>query len=123
MTPLLANPWLLLAAVLALGASHTFAYVKGGTARENSMLAEQKRQDELVQKIQQSTAQQIAAIEVKHVTVRQQLETEIREKPVYRDCVADDRVLQLVNEAIAGTESAGSGVVSGTGADDRPDLR
>jgi hypothetical protein len=123
MIPLLANPWLLLAAVLALGASHTFAYVKGGISRENSILAEQKRQDELVAKVQQSTAQAIAAIEVKHVTVRQQLETEIREKPVYRDCTADDRVLELVNQAITGTESASGGVVSGTGADDRPNVR
>jgi hypothetical protein len=119
----LANPWLILATVVALGASHTIAYVKGGAARENSILAEQQRQDELVQKIQQSTAQQIAAIEVKHVTVRQQLETEIREKPVYRDCIADDRVLELVNQAITGTESAGRSVMSGTGADDRADVR
>ena len=105
------NPWLILAAVIALGASHTFAFVKGGTARENSILAEQRRQDELIQKIQQTTAQQIAAIEVKHVTVRQQLETEIREKPVYRDCVASDRVLDLVNQAITGAESVSAGVV------------
>lgn len=123
MTPLLANPWLILAAVLALGASHTWAYVKGGTARENLILAEQKRQDELVAKVQQSTAQAIAAIEVKHVTVRQQLETEIREKPVYRDCIADDRVFELVNQAITGAEPVGSGVVSGTGADDRSNVR
>lgn len=123
MIQLLANPWLILAAVLALGASHTFAFVKGGAARENSILAEQKRQDELVAKVQQTTAQAIAAIEVKHVTVRQQLETEIREKPVYRDCVADDRVLELVNQAITGAEPAGGGVVPGTSADDRANVR
>lgn len=117
------NPWLILAAVLALGASHTFAYVKGGTARENSILAEQKRQDELVEKVQQSTAQAIAAIEVKHVTVRQQLETEIREKPVYRDCVASDRVLELVNQAITGAESLSGGELPGTVPDDRSDVR
>lgn len=120
---MLANPYLILAAVLALGASHTWAYVKGGTARENSILAEQKRQDELVAKVQQTTAQQIAAIEVKHITVRQQLETEIREKPVYRDCVASDRVLDLVNQAITGAESASGSVVPGVGPDDGKDVR
>ena len=119
----LASPWLILAAVVALGASHTYAYVKGGTARENSILAEQQRQDELVQKIQQSTAQQIAAIEVKHVTVRQQLETQIREKPVYRDCIADQRVLDTVNEAITGHPASGNSELPAASPDDGISLR
>lgn len=117
------NPWLILAAVIALGASHTYAYVKGGAARENSMLAEQMRQDELVEKFEQSTAQQIAAIEVKHVTVRQQLETQIREKPVYRDCIADQRVLDTVNEAITGHLATGESQLPAAGTDDRTDIR
>ncbi len=120
---MLANPWVLLALVLALGASHTVAYIKGGTAKEDSMLAEQKRQDQLVERIQQTTAQQIAAIEVKHVTVRQQLETQIREKPVYRDSFADQRVLDTVNEAITGHPPAGSSELPATGGNDRADLR
>ncbi len=120
---MLANPWVLLALVVALGASHTFAYVKGGAAREDAMLAEQKRQDQLVEKIQRSTAEQIAAIEIKHVTVRQKLETEIREKPVYRDCLASERVLDLVNQAITGAEPAGDSVVPGSGSNDGTDLR
>lgn len=123
MIQLLANPWLILAAVVALGASHTYAYVKGGTARENSIRAEQQRQDELVAKIQQSTAQQIAAIEVKHVTVRQQLETQIREKPVYRDCIADQRVLDTVNEAITGHPAPGNSELPAAGRDDGADVR
>lgn len=119
----LASPWLILAAVVALGASHTYAYVKGGTARENSIRAEQQRQDELVQKIQQSTAQQIAAIEVKHVTVRQKLETEIREKPVYVNCRADQRVLDTVNEAITGHPAPGNSELPAASSDDRADVR
>lgn len=113
------NPWLILAFVLALGASHTWAYVKGGSSKENAILAEQKRQDELVAKVQQSTADAIAQIKVKHVTVRQELEKQILERPVYRDCVADDRVLELVNEAITGNSAPGSGQLPTTGTDDR----
>ena len=113
------NPWLILAAVLALGASHTFVYIKGGSAKENAILAEQKRQDELIAKVQQSTADAIAQIKVKHVTVRQELEKQILERPVYRDCSADDRVLELVNESITGNPAIGSGELPATGSDDR----
>lgn len=111
------NPWLIMAAVLALGASHTFAYVKGGTARENSILAEQKRQDELVQKIEQSTAKQIAQIEVVNKTIYQRATREVIEKPVYRDCRHDADTLGMLNHALSNTapaEPAGDGGVSGT---------
>lgn len=116
MIPLLANPWVLLAAVLALGASHTYAYVKGGTSRENSILAEQKRQDELVQKIQQSTAQQLAQIEIVNKTIYQRATREVIEKPVYRDCHHDADTLGMLNSALTNTasaESTGDSVVSG----------
>lgn len=122
MTPLLANPWVLLAAVLALGASHTFAYVKGGTARENSILAEQKRQDELVQRIERTNAQQIAQIEVVNKTIYQRATREVIEKPVYRDCHHDADTLGMLNNALtntAPTQPAGDSVVSGVDATSR----
>jgi hypothetical protein len=122
MIPLLANPWLLLAAVLALGASHTFAYVKGGISRENSILAEQKRQDELVQKVQQSTAQQIAKIEVVNKTIYQRATREVIEKPVYRDCHHDADTLGMLNHALTNTapaEPAGDSSMSGADATSR----
>jgi hypothetical protein len=113
------NPWLILAAVLALGASHTLAYVKGGTSRENSILAEQKRQDELVQKIQQSTAQQLAQIEIVNKTIYQRATREVIEKPVYRDCHHDADTLGMLNHALTNTappEPARDSVVPGVDA-------
>lgn len=100
------NPWLILAAVLALGASHTFAYVKGGAAREDSILAEQKRQDELVQKIERTNAQQIAQIEVVNKTIYQRATREVIEKPVYRDCRHDGDTLGMLNHALTNTAPA-----------------
>ena len=113
------NPWLLLGAVVALGASHTYAYVKGGTARENSMLAEQKRQDELIAKVQQSTAAEIARIQVVNKTIYQRATREVIEKPVYRECVHDPDTLGMLNHALTNTAPAqpvGDSSMSGTDA-------
>lgn len=115
------SPWLLLSALLALGASHTFAYVKGGSAKENSILAEQKRQDDLLAKFQQSTADAISQIKVKNVTVRQETEREIVHLPA--DCVAPDRLLELTNEAITGNPAVSASELPAARGDDREDIR
>ena len=69
----------------------------------------------------EAAATAISGIEVKNVRITQKLETEIREKPVYRDCVADDGVFALTNEAITGQESGDPGVPA-PGADVGTDL-
>lgn len=70
----------------------------------------------------EAAAQAIAGIEVKNVRITQKMETEIREKPVYRDCVADDSVFALTNEAITGQEPRDPSVPA-TGGDVGPDVR
>src|ERR1044072_1141055 len=52
--------------------------------------------------VERTTAKAISEIEVKHVTIRQNLEKELTRDVVYRDCVASPRVLELTNEAITG---------------------
>ena len=47
-----------------------------------------------------ATAQALSKIEVKNVTIRQKLETEIRTREVYRDCVADPAARRLLNDTI-----------------------
>lgn len=54
-----------------------------------------------------SAAEAIAKIEVRHVTIRQEIQREILEKPVYRDCRHDDLGLSLVNEALHGPAGGG----------------
>jgi len=49
-----------------------------------------------------TTAQAISSIQVKHVTIRQNLEKELTRDVVYRDCVASDRVFDLTNQALTG---------------------
>jgi hypothetical protein len=91
-----------LAVTVALLAGGKVAYNLGWEARDSQAL----REEALVQKValasQASAADAISKMRVKHVTIRQELEKEIRENVVYRECVASERVLQLTNEAILG---------------------
>jgi predicted RNase H-like nuclease len=122
------NPWLLLILGALIVAGLGGSYVKGRSDGKAIEQAEQLTQaairDETLKTAQEGAAAEIAKIEVKHVTTRQQLETRIVEKPVYRDCVADDSVFALTNEAITGQPAAASDrVVPGTGSNDRKDVR
>lgn len=101
---------LVLAAILG-------AFFYGRSVGVDSVLADQAREDQIVAQVtqaaQKAAAGEIAKIEVKNVTIRQKLETEIREKPVYRECAADERVLGLINQAITGAESTDPGELPG----------
>jgi hypothetical protein len=127
MIPLLANPWVLITAGLALAGAVGGAYMKGRSDGKAVEVAQRVTLEQVAQTAReaslQAAAEQIAKIEVKNVTIRQRLETEIREKPVYRDCFADQRVLDTVNEAITGNSATGSGELPEAGSDDRSDVR
>lgn len=83
---------------------------------------EQKRQAEIVRDVRDAAlsgaAEAINKIEVKHVTVRQALEREIVERPVYRDCRHTPDGLRILNQALEPPEGRppGEGVVSAPGA-------
>lgn len=117
--------WLIsgLIAVAAIAGS----YVKGRSDGQAVIIAKQARDDQIrfetLQLAQQAAAEEIAKIEVKNVTIRQKLETEIREKPVYRNCLADQRVLDTVNEAITGNIATGASELPAAGPDDGADVR
>jgi hypothetical protein len=116
------NPWVILGATLAIATALGGAYVKGRGDGKAVIIAQQSRDDhvrmETLQLAQLAAAEEIAKIEVKHVTVRQKLETQILERPVYRDCIADDSVFELTNEAITGQAPAARGELPGSSADD-----
>lgn len=111
-----------LVAVIASGLGSGYA---GWTLSRDYYAAKAIETKELIERAAQASreaaATAISAIEVKNVRITQKLETEIREKPVYRDCVADDSVFNLTNEAITGQESGDPGVPA-SGANDRQDL-
>ncbi len=111
-----------LIAVIASGLGSGYA---GWTFSRDYYAAKAIENKELVEQAakasREAAAEVISGIEVKNVRITQKLETEIREKPVYRDCVADDGVFALTNEAITGQESGDPGVPA-PGADVGTDL-
>lgn len=124
---MVANPWVLLSVCLALSGAVGGAYMKGRSDGRAVEIAERVTLDEVAKTAreasQQAAAEAIAKIEVKNVTIRQKLATEIREKPVYRDCFADQRVLDTVNEAITGNLTAGESELPTANSDDRQNVR
>lgn len=111
-----------LIAVIASGLGSGYA---GWTFSRDYYAAKAIENKELVEQAakasREAAAEVISGIEVKNVRITQKMETEIREKPVYRDCVADDGVFALTNEAITGQESGDPGVPA-PGADVGTDL-
>lgn len=83
------------------------AYITG---RHDGSEMEKGRNTEIVlmlkqaqENAQRGAAQAIAQIDVKNVTLRQTIEKEIHEKPVYTDCRVSADGLRLVNAALTGT--------------------
>jgi hypothetical protein len=126
----LANPWVVLAAVLALTGAVGGAYVKGRGDGRAVEIAQRVTIEEVAKAVREAAmeaaAGQIAKITKVHTTIRQQAETVIREKLVYRDCVNDASVSGLLDAARANqspAEPAGGGELPGAGASPTPDVR
>lgn len=103
-----------LIALVAILLSGAGGFYGGWKTSTDYHAAKQAQTVQLIQEAAQASriaaAEIISGIKIQNVRVTQKLETEIREKPVYRDCVADDSVLALTNEAITGQESGDRGV-------------
>ena len=69
---------------------------------ENQKLREESLFNLGVKAAQKATAEEIGKIEVRNVTIRQETEREIVEKPVYRDCQHTDEFMSVINEAVTG---------------------
>lgn len=68
---------------------------------DRSIIATKEAQDKALD----AAAKEIAQIEVKNVTIRQEAKTIMRDVPVYRECVHDGRVFDRINAAIESTDS------------------
>jgi hypothetical protein len=110
MGALLGNPWVVLAIVAGLVASHGAVYLRGRDDGGNAEVATQYREERASAKAAEASASAaavaISQITVKHQTVRQELQREIIEKPVYRDpdCRTGADSLQRFNSAIPGAK-------------------
>lgn len=103
--------------VLAVIGGMAGTYWAGERAGRDGCQAEAAREERVAQvatdAANAAAAKAIAGIQVKHTTIRQEVQREIRERPVYRDCRHPDGQLQRLNSALAGdaTELAGPGDV------------
>lgn len=57
----------------------------------------------------EKTADELAKLKVTNTTIKQEVQTHVIEKPVYRDCVHDDTTFRLLNDAITGKRTEGVG--------------
>ena len=101
------NPWLLLAAVSATlvsfggGAAIGMNYANGQHAQKEVLIKE------VAEAAQTAAAQEIAKLEIKHVTIKRAVEREVRTVPVYSECQHSADGLRLVNEALTNGKPAG----------------
>lgn len=90
---------LILSAALACGGS----YLKGRSDGRKMEVAERATLDEVARTAQtaavDAAARAIAKITKVQTTIRHATEVQIREKPVYRDCVNDSGVERLLDSA------------------------
>lgn len=103
------NPYMIIAA----GVAAISLAVGGFTFGVKYARGEQARAEQLIEKVeeraQRGAAEAIAQIQVRHTTIRQQAETVIREKEVYRDCRNDPTVQRLLDDALAGRDPGAAG--------------
>jgi len=120
---MLANPYVLLAIVLGLVASHGTVGYKAYKAGQNQVIATNQKLIEVEARTREAalavTAEAISKIEVRNVTVRQKAETITRERIVYSECQHAPDGLRLVNEALRDApEPAPVGKLPATGSPD-----
>ena len=97
----LISPWLLLAALLTILGAFTGGYVKGRSDANSNCSEARMLILEAAQAAQKAAAQEIAKIEIRHTTIRQKVQREVLEKPVYRTCNHSPDGLRLVNQALS----------------------
>jgi len=96
----LLNPWLLLAALLVILASFGGGYLKGREDANSNCAEARALILEASMEAQKAAAAEIAKIEIHHTTIRQKVQREITERPVYRECNHGPDGLRLVNQAL-----------------------
>lgn len=92
------NPWPIILAIILLAAGAAGGWWVNDNHRDALELREAQGKAQALT----ATAEAIAKIEVKNTTIRQTLETQVKEIPVYRDCKNTPEVMGTINEALRG---------------------
>lgn len=99
---------------LSVGA-YLYGRHDGKQIEEARQLAEQAIVEKARDAMLRAAAEAIAGIDVVNKTIRQEVQREIVEKPVYRDCRADPGIVRAINAAKTGRpEPPGDSELSGT---------
>ena len=103
------NPWLIVGLLVAWGVSIAgvglTAFDMGQDRAKASQAEKQALVAEAVDAALATTATAIAGIEIKHQTIRQEIQREIRMNTVYADCRHSPGGLRGVNDALAELEN------------------
>ena len=86
--------------LLALAGSYAWGRHDGGALAVAAETREAVIAAAATAAAQKATAEEIAKLEVKHVTVQRRIERETREVPVYRDCRHSPDGLRAINDAL-----------------------
>lgn len=101
----------LIAAAVALTVGFGGGWKVNGWRYEADRAAEMKG----ATKALELTAKELAKIEIRNTTIRQEVQTRVIEKPIYRECKHDTDTFRVLNHALTGTEQATvNSVLSGT---------
>lgn len=122
------NPYFILAALLAAGVLTGGAYYQGRQDGADGELATQKREEDVARIASDASAKAAAAaiarVKVANTTIMNEVQHEISERVVYRECLHSPDQLRRLNAALAGRpESAGTGVLPRAGAASGPEFR
>lgn len=99
------NPYITILVACSLVGAYVFGRHDGATMEQAKQQAAILAENEVQQRVDDAIAAGIAKLEVKNVTIRQTLQREIKEVPVYRDCKHSPTGLQSINDALAGSSN------------------
>ena len=111
------NPYALLAVAVAWAASCWYCIGLGEDREIARQAREYSVEDRATRAANKAAAEAIAKIKVEHTTITNEVQREIREKPVYRDCLHSPEQLQRINDALTGKRPEPAGDRGVPGAD------
>lgn len=126
---MIAQGLLILALCAGVSAGVAGIYMQGKKAGKAEVEATDARERQIAQAATDAalkvTAEAIGKIRVRNTTIQSEVQREISERVVYRDCQHSPEQLRRINEAITGvgTEPAGSGLLPPAVSTGRADLR
>lgn len=97
------NPWVLLGLAVAFLSALFGAYTHGVMVTEGAYALAAQESKTARDEALAAAAKEIAKIDVKNITIRQNLEKEVHEKLIYSSCVNTDSGMQLINAALTNT--------------------